>query len=142
MKLKLLSIIALVGISLAPSAGWAAIRIIVHVKNPTQQVSRKFLADAFLRKITFWKSGEAIAPVDLDAESKTRREFSDLILLKPVTAVRNYWQQMIFSGQSVPPVEFDSEKRVIQYVAEHPNSIAYVSDKTPLEKGVKAIPWK
>jgi len=142
MKFKFFAIIALLGIALAPSEGWAAIRIIVHIKNPTQQVSRKFLADAFLRKITFWKSGDAIVPVDLDSESKTRREFSDVILLKPVTAVRNYWQQMIFSGQSVPPVEFDSEKQVVQYVSEHPNSIAYVSDKTALGKDVKAIPWK
>jgi ABC-type phosphate transport system substrate-binding protein len=132
----------LAAISLIPTPGFGAIRIIVNAKNPTKETTRKFLADAFMKKITFWDEGGVIAPVDLQPESPIRKEFSEQVIKRPATAIRSYWQQMIFSGQSIPPVEFDTEEQVIQYIGVHPNSIGYVSDTANLNSKVKVVNWK
>jgi len=33
-----------------------------------------------------------------------------------VASVRSYWQQMIFTGKNVPPLELDTESLAIAYV--------------------------
>ena len=145
MKAKSLSIsigLILIGAISAPDVSAASIKVIVNSKNKTKEVSRKFLADAFLKKITFWENGDSILPIDLESNSETRKEFSDLVLNKPVTAVRSYWQQMIFSGQTIPPVEFDTEAQVIRYVDSHSNAVAYVSANAALSSKVKVLSWK
>ncbi len=143
MKFKIVAICAaLFGILLTPEFSQATLVFIVNSKNETKEVSRKFLADAFLKKITFWHNGEIILPIDLQVNSPVRNEFSEQILNRPVTAIRSYWQQMIFSGQSIPPVEYDHEEQVIRFVGGHANALGYVSDKAVLGPNVKAVPLK
>ena len=145
MKFKYILIgiwLTLIGVISIPLVKADSIKIIVNSNNRTKVLTRKFLADAFFKKITFWDHGESIIPVDLESDSETRKIFSTLIMNRPVAAVRSYWQQMIFSGQAIPPVEFDTEEEVIQYVGSHPNALAYVSDKAALNLKVKTISWK
>ena len=56
-----------------------------------------------------------------------RRIFSERVLKRSVAAVRNYWQQRIFSGRDVPPPEVEGDEAVVAYVAEHPGAVGYVS---------------
>lgn len=134
--------IALIGVVTGARAFDNSIKIIVNSSNRTKTVTRKFLADAFFKKITFWEYGESIIPVDLESDSTIRKEFSDEVMNRSVSAVRSYWQQMIFSGQTIPPVEFDTEEQVVQYVGSHPNAVGYVSAKAVLNPKVKTISWK
>jgi ABC-type phosphate transport system substrate-binding protein len=115
--------------------------VIVNTNNPAKTVSRKFLASVFLKKITFWDDGEPVLPVDF-VDPEVRSTFSSEVLKKPVTAVRSYWQQMIFSGQAVQPLELDSEQEIVKYVSSHSNAIAYVSGGAVLSSQVKTISWK
>jgi len=101
--------------------------VIVHRGNPTTTVSRAFLADALMKRVSRWPHGETIRPVDLSIDSSIRRRVTDEILHRTVQAIRSYWQQMIFSGRGVPPVEFASERDVVRYVATHPGAVGYVS---------------
>lgn len=135
------SIWVLVGIATNAVADQDSFLVVVHSSNPITGVSRKFLSNVFLKKITFWEDGTAISPVDLKPDSRPRKEFSEQVLRKPVAAIKSYWQQMIFSGQAVHPVELNSDEAVIRYVATHPNAVAYVSGSTPLNSKVKAITW-
>ncbi len=106
----------------------SAFRVIVHPSNPLASVDRKFLGDAFLKRTTRWDSGgEVIRPVDQTADSAVRRAFSDEILRRSVEAVKNYWQQGIFSGRDLPPPELDSDEEVVKYVLKHPGAIGYIS---------------
>ncbi len=130
------------GIISVPQTSAEPIKVIVNIKNKNKSVNRRFLSDVFLKKITFWDSGEKVIPVDLDSESDVRRDFSEQIMNRPVMAVRSYWQQMIFSGQSIPPVEFETEEQVMNYVANHANAVGYVSEKTMLNSKIKSISWK
>jgi ABC-type phosphate transport system substrate-binding protein len=114
------------------SAGGAGYVIIVNSANPSSNAERRFLADAFLKKVTRWPNGEVIKPVDLGASSSVRRAFSDEVVGRNVEAVKSYWQQVIFSGHDVPPPELDSDDDVVRYVLKHPGAVGYVSPNANL----------
>jgi ABC-type phosphate transport system substrate-binding protein len=113
-------------------------RVIVNGKSNVTSIDREFLADVFLKKVTRWPNGEAILPVDLDAHSSVRRKFAEDVLKRQLTAVRQYWQQQIFSGRNVPPPELEGDQPVLDYVAKHKGAIGYVSGGAVLG-GVKVI---
>ncbi|HEX2730556.1 MAG TPA: hypothetical protein VHM70_03090 [Polyangiaceae bacterium] len=105
------------------------LRLIVNPANPVNSVEREFLADAFLKKTTRWPDGEAIHPFDQRVDSLVRRAFSDSILHRSVAAVRNYWQQRIFSGRGVPPAELESDEAVVRRVQGDRFAVGYVSER-------------
>jgi ABC-type phosphate transport system substrate-binding protein len=137
----LLSIVAL-GLTLAraPGAGPAraepppapSYRVIVHPESRDTALARTFLADAFLKKVTRWRGGQVVRPVDLPVASPVRHKFSEEVLGRSVAAVRSYWQQLIFSGRDVPPPELDSDAAVIAYVLRTPGAVGYVSGAAAL----------
>lgn len=116
---------------LAQSAAPPAYRVIVHPQNPVTAIERRFVADAFLKKVTHWRHGEALRPVDL-RDTAPRRRFSEEVLARPVSAVRSYWQQQIFSGRGIPPPELDSDDEVVRFVLSNPGAIGYVSGHAEL----------
>jgi ABC-type phosphate transport system substrate-binding protein len=116
-------------------------RIIVNPNNPMTSVERTFLAEAFLKKIASWPSGEALRPVDLVPSSPTRRSFSEEILHRSVADVKGYWQQRIFSGRDVPPPEFDTNEDVVKYVLKYEGAIGYVSGDAQIE-GARVVTVK
>src|SRR5580698_3009716 len=101
--------------------------VVVNRQNAATSVSREFLADAFLKKASRWDGGETIRMVDQRADSSTRNAFSSSVLKRTVRAVRNYWQQRIFSGGDLPPPELDSDDAVVGYVARYRGGVGYVS---------------
>jgi ABC-type phosphate transport system substrate-binding protein len=130
----LLSLLGLAAVA-APTTGYV---VIVNAKNPVTQVDRRFLADAFLKKVSQWKHGEMLRPVDQDPEAAPRRRFSDEVLRRSVGAVKSYWQQAVFSGKDVPPPELDGDQAVLRYVAHHPGAVGYVSPGADVS-GVKVL---
>jgi ABC-type phosphate transport system substrate-binding protein len=113
-------------------------QVVVHSGNPAAILDRRFLSQAFLRKTGQWDSGEPIRPVDLPADSETRRRFSEVVHGRSVAAVKSYWQQVIFSGRGVPPPELESDEEVIRHVGRAPGSVGYVSGAADL-RGVRAV---
>jgi len=116
----------------------ASFRLIVHPQSQVTTLDRRFVEDAFLKKVKTWPTGEVIRPVDLEPESPTRRRFTEEVLRRPLAAVRAYWQQRIFSGRDVPPPELDSDQQVVDYVMKYPGAIGYVSGAADL-KGARAV---
>jgi ABC-type phosphate transport system substrate-binding protein len=112
--------------------------VIVHPENPLSSVSREFLTDAFLKRVTRFDDGETIKPVDLQPSSGTRRVFSERVLRRSVAAVRSYWQQRIFSGRALPPPELDTEEAAVNYVLKYRGGVGYVWVGTHLE-GAKVL---
>jgi ABC-type phosphate transport system substrate-binding protein len=102
-------------------------QVIVHARNGMASVDRKFLEDAFLKKITAWPSDDVIRPADLAPDSPVRRAFTHDVLNRSVEAVKGYWQQRIFSGRDVPPPEFQRDEEVVQFVLKHEGGVGYVS---------------
>jgi hypothetical protein len=109
-------------------------RLVVHPASPVRSADRSFLARAFLKNASRWDDGETIHPVDLRANSRTRERFSDAVLKRSVPAVRNFWQQRIFSGRGVPPPEVDSDEEVIRYVLKYRGAVGYVSGRADVAR--------
>lgn len=105
-------------------------RVIVHPAVPVAKLERRFVADAFLKKVVEWPGGTVIRPVDLTERSPVRAAFVGDNLKRSMGAVKSYWQQMIFSGRRLPPPELDSPEAVVRYVLKHPGAIGYVAHDT------------
>ena len=105
----------------------AGFRLVVNAQSAGEPLDRAFVADAFLKKVTRWPDGEAIRAVDLRIDAAARHDFSEQVLRRSPEAVRNYWQQRIFTGRGVPPPELASDEAVLAYVREHRGAVGYVS---------------
>lgn len=139
--LAFVGLVGLVGRSASVAAdghGGGSFRLIVNPANPVGGVDRTFVAEAFLKKTTRWPNDELIRPVDLEPDSPVRRRFSDEVLKRSVSAVKSYWQQMVFSGRGLPPPELDNEDQIVRFVLKNPGAIGYVSGITNVE-GAKVI---
>ena len=86
-----------------------------------------------------WKPGEAVQPVDQGEGSPVRRSFSKSIHHKDIPGVKRYWQELIFTGQGMPPVERASDEDVVAFVAASRGAIGYVSPSVALGRKVRAI---
>lgn len=113
-------------------------QIIANERNPASAASREFLADVFLKRAGRWDSSQSAFPVDQRSDSRVRRAFSLSVLKRPVSAVRSYWTQRIFSGRDVPPPELGSDDAVIRFVASHPGAVGYISTG-PIPAGTKRL---
>ena len=51
---------------------------------------------------------------------------------KNVAAVTAYWNQQIFSGRGIPPVEKENDAQVAAMVHSTPGAIGYVSDQASI----------
>lgn len=121
--LLVVSIVALV----APAQAAEKYKLIVHPSNPTTSVSRELVARYFLKKTTAWPSGKVIAVADQTKDSPVREAFSREVLKKTLAEVTAYWQQQVFSGSAVPPVEKKGNAAVVAFVEANEAAIGYVA---------------
>lgn len=103
-------------------------QVIVNSKNPHERLDEKNLKKLFLKKMKTWpKFKEQVAPVDLAENSSLRESFSKIILRQNVASVITYWQKQTFAARGAAPRKFPSDQKVIDYVAEFPGAIGYIS---------------
>lgn len=118
-------------------------KVIVNESNPIDSITKKELAKIFLKKLTRWDSGLSILPVDQAESSPVRGAFCKDVLKRSVAETKAFWQEQIFSGRGVPPIEKASDKEVIDYVKANPGAIGYISvNATIPSSGIKAIEVK
>ena len=130
--------LVLSGAGAPASSGEARYWVVVHPDNPAVTLRRDEVSRLFLKKITRWSDGRAAAPVDLVVSAPARDVFSRDVHRRPAAAIKKYWQQMVFSGQSAPPPEVATEEDVLAMVRSDPAAIGYVSDEAAL-RGVKIL---
>jgi ABC-type phosphate transport system substrate-binding protein len=127
-----------VGRGAAAPSGEGRYLVIVHPANASITLRRDEVSRLFLKKITRWSNGRTAAPVDLVVSAPARDVFSRDVHRRPPSAIKKYWQQMVFSGQSAPPPEVATEQDVLAMVRKDPSAIGYVSDEVSLQ-GVKIV---
>ena len=116
----------------------ASYKLIVNNSVSLNSLSKKAASDLFLKKTTKWENGSTVAPVDQLESSNTREGFSKAVHGKTAAAVKSYWNQQIFSGRDVPPVEKKSDAEVLSFVRSNPGAIGYVSEAASVE-GVRVV---
>jgi ABC-type phosphate transport system substrate-binding protein len=141
--LALAAFLALIGLSTAGQTEPAkadAFVVIVNADNPATSVDKDRLSKMFLKKVKRWEVGEASVETFDQLESKDVREaFTRAVHGKSISAIKSYWQRMIFSGRDVPPDELDSDADVMSAVATVGGGVGYVSPTAKLVDGVKTI---
>lgn len=113
--------------------------VVIHAENPTTSIERGLLSKIFLKKAKRWENGVAVAPVDQAEQSAVREAFTRKVHKKSVSAIKSFWQRMIFSGRDVPPTELESDAEVLEFVAGEPGAVGYISASTELTDGVKEL---
>jgi ABC-type phosphate transport system substrate-binding protein len=111
--------------------------LVVNGSRPTT-LTRRQVADFFLKRASSWPDGASVAPIDLSVASPTREAFSRKVLGQPTEAIVHYWQQQMYSGRLTPPL-VKPEDGVLAIVKSTPGGIGYVAEGTPLPDGVKAV---
>jgi ABC-type phosphate transport system substrate-binding protein len=125
--------------SAAPDAGF---QVIVSSDNPVTSLTREEAARIFLKKLTRWKDGKEVLPVDQSSRSRVRAVFSEQVLavegLEKISAVESYWRQLIYSGRGNPPAVKNSDEEVRHFVANTPGAVGYVNAGADVS-GVKVV---
>jgi hypothetical protein len=119
-------VLALTAVSVG-AADTGNMKVIVNNGVSVRSMSSKAISDLFLKKTSTWSSGTAVVAVD-NATPAVREEFSRIIHGKASAAVKSYWNQQIFSGRSIPPLEKASDAEVIAFVRSTPGAVGYVSN--------------
>jgi len=115
-------------------------KFVIHAENPIYEMTKEQLSALLLKKRTKWANNKNVVPVYLSRYSAVRKVISQEILGKTMSALDAYWQQKIFSGRDVPPLEKASDSEVLAYIQGHPNAIGYISASTKLDgKSVKLL---
>ena len=119
-----------------------AFQVIVNESVQETEIAAKQLSKIFLKKVKRWDDDSSVVVFDLTAESETRDVFSRAVHRKSISAIKSYWQRMIFSGRDVAPDELASEQDLLEQVASTPGAVGYVAATVELPDGVKALEIK
>ena len=116
-------------------------QVIVHASNPVTELSAREISRLFLKKLPQWDHGLKVTPIDQEVGSAVRESFSQAIHRRGASAIRNFWQQEIYSGRGVPPPQRASDDEVMRFVRENPGAVGYVSARIPVngEKTLRII---
>jgi ABC-type phosphate transport system substrate-binding protein len=110
----------------APPAAAEDFKVVVHPDNPTTEVTAPALSRLFLKKTLRWDDGTAVQPV-VPASPRLQERFALGVHEKSLNAVRSYWNQAIFSGRDVPPLEKAGDAEVVAYVRANRGAVGFVS---------------
>jgi len=107
-----------------------AFKVVVNESCPAQALTRDQVSRLFLGKVAEWRSGVRAVPIDQPEGSPVREAFTRAVHRRSVSAVKLLWQQAIFSGRGLPPIEVNGDAAVLWHVKNHPGAIGYVSATT------------
>ncbi len=138
MRLIFSSLLALTLLS-APGAfaAFASERIIIvtHSDNTGVRLSREQIRNLFMGASV----GRDLQPVAIPPGSRTRSLFNIKIVGLSDSRVQSYWAQMKFTGRRPPPQIVNSEKAMVQYLLDTPDSIGYLTADTDLPEDLIVI---
>jgi len=121
-----------------PAAADDGFRVVVHPSNMAADgLTRTQISQLFLKKTTRWADGRRVEPVE-PGDAALRDRFCRRIHGKSAAAVKSFWNQQIFAGREVPPLEKAAEAEVLEVVRSRPEAIGYVSPGAELT-GVKVV---
>ena len=111
--------------------------VIANGKVPEAQISLEELMNIYrIRKVN-WSSDLAIVPVNREASSRERQQFSEQVFDRSTMELADYWNRLRFQGK-IPPVVQNSDQSVVGFVRNIPGAIGYIND-TSEHAGVKVL---
>jgi ABC-type phosphate transport system substrate-binding protein len=123
--------IAIVAMALVVPLGGHSIQppsfaVIVNKSNPVKTLTVLELRRIFMKQTRMWSHAESVVPVDWDATSPQREEFTEAVLERSVREMGDYWVQQGITQGLTPPSTQRSTRAILRFVASVPGAIAYV----------------
>jgi ABC-type phosphate transport system substrate-binding protein len=136
--MKKSQVLLMLALALATPAFAADFQVIANPSVPTSSLTKSAASAIFLKKTAKWEDGTPITVVDQMERSPVREAFTTFVHGKSVAAIKSFWQQQIFSGRDVPPLDEPSDSQVLALVHSTKGAVGYISTKTQAA-GVKVI---
>jgi len=114
-------------------------KVIVNRSVSFSELSKDDVQKIMMKKTSKFEDGTRADPVDLHADSPVREAFSQDVLGRSTSGIKNFWQRQIFSGKNVPPPELSSDADVIAFVASNSGGLGYVSEGAQVSGAVKVV---
>lgn len=102
---------------------------IVVVVNPSSGVdalSQNEIINIFLGRFRQFPAGATAHPVDLPVAHPARAEFYRLLVDRSPAEMNSYWARLIFSGQTLPPVQTERLEDAVSAILGKPGGIGYL----------------
>lgn len=96
-------------------------------------VDLKDLKDIFLGHRILWRNGDRIFAAHIKKKSIHMVDFLDEVLSMNPRQFNKYWRRRLFSGKGHPPIELNSDRKVLSYVSRTEGAIGVIS-KLPKRK--------
>ncbi|MBT8339307.1 MAG: hypothetical protein HKP58_18970 [Desulfatitalea sp.] len=107
---------------------------VVVITNPSVSavaLRKKDVRNIYRGKKTTWDDGSKIVFVVLK-KSPTHDRFLKKYLGKTDAQFDRFWQKQVFAGKGIPPRAFDSDQAIVNFVANTPGAIGYISADTKI----------
>jgi hypothetical protein len=112
--------------------------VVFNAANPVTSLPAAEVSRMFLHKALRWPGGGRVVPIDLPEDAPARDAFSRAVHGRRTSAIKGYWQALIFSGRDLPPPEKDTGE-LLGLVRSDVGAIGYVAPGTNLGEGVRVL---
>ena len=112
--------------------------VIVNKCNPIVSLPVTELQRVFRKQTRMWRHGESMVPVDWDATSEVREEFTRLVMGRSVREMSDFWIQQSITQGLAPPSTQKSTRAILRFVASVPGAISYVP-RGEADESVKVV---
>jgi ABC-type phosphate transport system substrate-binding protein len=109
-----------------PAGPTAPLAVVLNRENPVTSLAVSEVQRIFRKQTRMWPHGEPVVPVDWDATSDVRQEFSRRMLNRTVREMADFWVQQNITQGLTPPSTLKSARAILRFVASVPGSIGYL----------------
>lgn len=107
----------------------AEVVVIANKDNQMKVLTKKQVIDIYMGRTSLFPNGEAVVPLDQDADSSIRKLFYQNLVNKTVSEINAYWARLLFSGRATPPRAVESVTSVINIIKNNKSAIGYIQLK-------------
>lgn len=111
--------------------------IVVNPRVTVKNLSRREIADYYLKIKRFWPDGTPVRPIEWTSGQQEHKFFAQKVLLKTESELAQYWmEQKLLTGDQ-QPIDVSSNEAVCNFVSTIVGSLGYM---VSFSEGPKACP--
>ncbi|MBU1170747.1 MAG: substrate-binding domain-containing protein [Proteobacteria bacterium] len=96
---------------------------------PASELSPTDIQNIYLGKKKMWDNGVKVEVATLGGGELTDR-FLKAYVKKNSSMYNKYWKKQVFTGGGKPPVTFEREKDLVEYVSKTKGAVGYVTSQS------------
>lgn len=112
--------------------------VIASTQVPDATTSVEQLADIYTLKKILWANKTQVVPVNREASSVERENFSEAVFKLSPQELAEYWNRLRFQGK-LPPLIQTSDQAVLGFVRSVPGAIGYINANHQIPTEVKVL---